>query len=131
MFEKKIFINDELIKEKGKRLIHNTNAKLPNCKCVQLSFNNRWLTRFKKRSGLRCYKSHGEKADADLGAARECLTALRSFLQQFNPKNVFNADEFGLYYKQAPTSTIAQGRLPGIQALFRTSTFLIDIRTKI
>ena len=74
--------------------------------------------------------SHREKLDADSGAAKEFSPALRSFLRQFNPKDVFNADEFELFYKQAATRTVTQARLLGRQVNKDRSTFLPCCDTK-
>ena len=64
---------------------------------------NEWLDRWKKRFGIVYKKSHGEKLDADIPAAKEWLsTALVDVFNRYQEQDIFNADETGLLWRAMP-----------------------------
>ena len=68
---------------------------------------------FKRRWGLKTFRSHGESGDCDDGAVQSALPSIRENLVKYSEKDIYNGDEFELNYKTAPTSTIAVEMLPG------------------
>ena len=53
-------------------------------------------------------KQHGEKQDADdFSAERWVMEALPDIIKDCEPRNVFNADETGLYWRAIPDGTLA------------------------
>ena len=80
---------------------------------THLTFSEEWFAAFKRRWGIRTYRSHGESGDCDDAAARSQLPDIISKLRDYSAKDTFNADEFGLSYKMVPTTTVAAERLPG------------------
>ena len=67
---------------------------------------NGWLSRWKSRHGIKFKKAHGEK-DADVDAADQWLsTVLAEILERYEPCNVYNADETGIYYRALPDGTL-------------------------
>ena len=63
-----------------------------------------WLSRWKGRYQIRCKHAHGEKASADFGAAEVWKsTKLPELLSEYNPCDIYNADETALYYRATPT----------------------------
>ncbi|XP_064410227.1 tigger transposable element-derived protein 4-like [Latimeria chalumnae] len=59
-----------------------------------------WLSRWKARHNIVQRKEYGEKQDADLPAAAEWKAeTLPSILDEFKPRDIFNADETGLFYR--------------------------------
>lgn len=68
-----------------------------------------WLERLKQRNSIKFFRLHGEKADADHNAAdlwkRDILP---KEMTGYEDKNIFNADETGLFYKALPTGTLAR-----------------------
>ena len=124
MHHRNIFLNDEVILEKANRIQTRLNDTLPLSQRTYLKFSRGWLARFKKRNRFRRYRSHGESADVDHAAAESELPLLRTLLAAFALKNQFNCDEFSLCYKQAPTTTIGPGRLPGHKKSKDRLTFL-------
>ena len=53
-----------------------------------------WLSRWKARQNISFKKCHGEKTDADQPAAADWLsTILPGILEEYEPKNIYNADE--------------------------------------
>ena len=72
-----------------------------------------WVDNFKKRHNLKTYNMHGEAASAplkDLDAMRENL---RQILKNYDPKDIFNCDETGLFWKMKPNHTISNGPVSG------------------
>ena len=59
------------------------------------------------------YRSHGEKNDADEVAVLKSIPEIRNKIKGYALNDTWNADEFGLFFKMAPTTTIGLGQLPG------------------
>lgn len=78
-----------------------------------LTFSNGWIQKFKKRNRFKMYRSHGVDGDADESAIQSELPNLKARLLQYAINDTWNADEFGLFYALAPTTTIGPGQLPG------------------
>ncbi len=106
MRDNEVFLQEETIKEKARRILHSQNELRFPSERIEIKFSNGWLCSIKSRNNLRCFKSHGEAADADCAPIAACLSTLRPTIEMYNPKDVFNADEFGLNFKRAPTTTI-------------------------
>jgi len=67
-----------------------------------------WLQRWKERNNIKFKKKHGEKQDADdFSAERWVMEALQDIIKDCEPRNVFNADETGLYWRAIPDGTLA------------------------
>ena len=90
-----------------------------------IHFTNGWLYDFKKRNHFKCFKSHGESGDADHAAATAELPQLRRIVAQHSANDVYNADEFGLYYSCAPNATIGPAPLCGRKKSKERVTFLV------
>ena len=70
--------------------------------------NNGWLHRFREKRGLRTKVISGESASVDLDVVHDWRkTALQEVLKEFSPRDVFNADETGLFYRCLPNRTTA------------------------
>lgn len=53
-------------------------------------------------------KQHGEKQDADyFSAGRWVVEVLPGIIKYYEPRNVFNADETGLYWRAIPDGTLS------------------------
>lgn len=62
-----------------------------------------WLCRWKTRNNITWKKEHGEKQAADIpGAEAWKKDFLKDLLRDYDPADVFNADETGLYYRGLP-----------------------------
>ncbi len=108
-----IIVSDELIREKGRRLLNNYNESVSNDVEVKLNFRNGCIARFKERNGFRRHKSHGEQADANQAAYYANLPFLREVLRTYSHHGVWNCDEFGLYYRMVPITTVRPRKLVG------------------
>ena len=68
---------------------------------------NGWITRWKAREGIAFKRAHGEKNDANSPAAEDWVTkVLPDILKDYAPKDIFNADETGIYFKALPDGTL-------------------------
>lgn len=65
--------------------------------------SGRWMSNVAKRNGLIVHKVSGEAADVDLEALKlwRELELYPSFMN-FEPDDVYNADEFALYWEALP-----------------------------
>ena len=110
---KRININGNLIVEKAKRIQIRMNEQVSVPKKPTLNFSAGWLGKFKSGWNQRVFKSHRESGDADLEAAVRELPLIKEKLRRYDPKDIFNADECGLFFKMAPDKTVSTERLPG------------------
>ena len=76
--------------------------------------SNGWLSRLKERLNINFKKFEGERAAADDVSANQWKTAvLPTLLQEYTPKDIYNADESGLYFRATPKGTFsAVGECP-------------------
>lgn len=65
-----------------------------------------WLFRWKKRYNIMIGKIHGESASSDTVAASDYIrSVLPDIIKNYDPQDIMNADESGLYYKALPSTT--------------------------
>ncbi|XP_072169422.1 tigger transposable element-derived protein 6-like [Diadema setosum] len=67
-----------------------------------------WLSRFKERHGIQQLRVCGESAGVDENVVdtwkKESLPAI---IAQYSPRDIFNADETGLFYRLTPDKSLA------------------------
>ncbi|PJF39294.1 MAG: hypothetical protein CUN54_09030, partial [Phototrophicales bacterium] len=62
--------------------------------------------RFKKRHNVVIKTARGDAANVNTDDVVECEhTTLAHIQSSYKPEDIFNADEFGLFYKMKPCST--------------------------
>ena len=125
MWDRKVFVFESLIKEKARRLLVSVNQNLTEEQRISLCFSNGWLDRFKKRNGFKSFMSHGESADAYEFAISQELPFKCQKASEYALNDIFNADEFGLFYQAAPIRTIGPARLDGRKVRKERLTFLV------
>ena len=103
-----IEFNERLIKEKGKEF-----AMLLGMQENEMQFSNGWIEKFKKRNQLRAYKLRGEAGSVSTKHLPEERRKLKEIISQFDPADVYNADETGLFFRMAPNQTLAKRRIAG------------------
>jgi hypothetical protein len=81
------------------------------------SYSKGWLLNWKKRSGLKCHKQHGEARSADAAGVERARRDLNKLLALYPPSRRYNYDEIGLFYKQQPIKTLARSAMPGRKML--------------
>jgi hypothetical protein len=71
------------------------------------SASNVWVRRFKDRHGLVFKKLAGASTEVSVESTDAWLESLPSLLGGFEPRNVYNADETGLFFNVLPDRTLA------------------------
>lgn len=66
-----------------------------------------WLDKFKKRHSIKFHKICSESAGVDQVISSEWKQKLMENISSYHPKNVFNADETGLFYKCVPDRALS------------------------
>jgi hypothetical protein len=94
-----ITIDGTKLKEKAKIIA----AKL-NTDCFSASSG--WLSRFKHRHGLVFKKLAGESDEVSVKSTNAWLESLPSLLEGYEPHDVYNADETGLFCNVLPERTL-------------------------
>ncbi|XP_049304027.1 tigger transposable element-derived protein 6-like [Bactrocera dorsalis] len=69
-----------------------------------------WMWRWQRRENIKFKKIQGEAADADTTAAENYRNdVLNTLIKDYEPGDIFNADENGLFYKALPSGTLCKG----------------------
>lgn len=69
--------------------------------------SNGWIDRFKNRHGL-CYRTvNGEAASVDTETVEAWKETVVSIIKDYEPRDIFNADEAGLFFKVQPSKTLS------------------------
>jgi hypothetical protein len=78
-------------------------------------WSNGWLDRFKKRYNIKEYKQHGEGASAEVNTplAIQQMNNLRLECSNYHPRDIFNMDETGLFWKLQPDRSLATKQTSG------------------
>lgn len=108
--QKRAPLSSALIRDKATRLYENFVDDEPlssNTYSKTFLPSKGWFERFKCRHSLHNLKVQGEAASADINAAREYPKQLLKIIEEggFQPEQVFNADETGLFWKKMPNRT--------------------------
>ena len=72
----------------------------------QLILSNGWLSRWKGRHGVFGVRLHGEAGDADQQGVARAQRELPGIIEKYQPEDVFNIDETGLFYRHAVSDLI-------------------------
>lgn len=107
-YQEKTSITDMIILEKAKKLFMDMNIQ-----DEELKFSNGWLTRFKKRHGISLRKLHGESASVETSELNVFRAQLSAIIDNYEPCDVFNMDETGLFYRMEPSKSLGTKSLKG------------------
>jgi hypothetical protein len=66
-----------------------------------------WVSRFKDQHGLVFKKLVGESAEVSVESTDAWLESLPSLLDSYEPRDIYNADETGLFFNVLPARTLA------------------------
>ncbi|GFT23281.1 uncharacterized protein TNCV_2015811 [Trichonephila clavipes] len=83
-----------LLKEKSKAFAKELG--------IESSANERWLTNFKKRNGIVFKKMCVESSSVDINVCSKWQNSLSDLIKEYEPRNIFNTDETGLFFKCLP-----------------------------
>ena len=70
--------------------------------------SNGWLESFCKHDNLDFYVKSGEKADVDVIVVEDWKEKLLTLLEGYNPCDIFNMDERGLFFCTTENKTLHQ-----------------------
>lgn len=79
----------------------------------EFSLSNGWLERFKARYGIKSYRRFGESGSVIMKNIENALPGIRSKLDQFQLKYIYNMDETGLFYRLEADHSLATKQLEG------------------
>lgn len=68
-----------------------------------MQFSKSWMERFKEKNNLRFQRVHGEAASVDTEAIEVHMPHIQRIVLTFQACDMWNADEFSLFYRQAPS----------------------------
>ncbi|CAE1165064.1 unnamed protein product [Acanthosepion pharaonis] len=92
-------VTDHVIRQKASQLAVNLE--------VDFEPSNGWLMRWKQADNVSFKKFHGESTSADHGSANEWVTnVLPQLFRGYDPKDVWNCDETGIFYKAMPSGSL-------------------------
>ena len=92
-------VTDHVIRQKASQLAVNLE--------VDFEPSNGWLMRWKQANNVSFKKFQGESTSADHGSANEWVTnVLPQLFRGYHPKDVWNGDETGLFYKAMPSGSL-------------------------
>uniref|UniRef100_A0A914W3G2 HTH CENPB-type domain-containing protein n=1 Tax=Plectus sambesii TaxID=2011161 RepID=A0A914W3G2_9BILA len=91
--------------------------------------NLSWIGRFKMRHGISSKVFHGEAGAVQPNSIADwCDTLLKRILESYKPKEIFNVDKLGLFWKLMPNRMLAFKNLKcsGGKKSKERLTFLLD-----
>jgi hypothetical protein len=112
MSDRELAITDEMLVE-----IANEIGKLTNVP-EGFKFSSGWLYNWKKQHGVRVdmgRRRHGEAAAADQAGVLLARESVRKVVEGYGEEKMYNQDESGLFWRQVPTRTLAQGKKAGLK----------------
>ncbi|XP_046680817.1 tigger transposable element-derived protein 4-like [Homalodisca vitripennis] len=96
--EKNITLGGPLIREKAEHFARSLGH-------IEFKASNGWLENFKKRHNIFFKKVCGESGAVDDDVVVDWKASLPDLIKDYDPKNVFNADETALFFKCLPDKT--------------------------
>lgn len=102
-FHRQVAIDGRIIKTKDNCQKQLYNERVSEAKCTTLKFYEGWLYAFKHRWGLGTFRCHGKSGSCENDADETHIPLTREKLRKYALKDTFNANEFGLNYRTAPT----------------------------
>lgn len=99
-------INDEMLLTKARQLGEQLGI-------TDFSYSRGYLHRFKSRRGIKRKLYEGEADSADMTAVQTGREDLQRVLQDYDPEDIFNLDETGLFYRLGPNYTLATTKVSG------------------
>lgn len=117
--------------------INGNILKAKACEIMKTRFHNEhfmasngWFRNFKSRKGLRMIKVCGEKNSNDLDAVQPFVLRFQERIRNMglHRKQIYNADESGLYYRLLPDRTyvsLDERNAPGLKTAKERITFML------
>ncbi|KAL2628930.1 hypothetical protein R1flu_013616 [Riccia fluitans] len=110
MHERNVTLMDALVINKVKEFYNSLIRQ----GMKEFKFSLGWLGSFKKRYSIRSYARHWEAASVEItGEVAVKIQALKELISQFDPDDVYNMDEIGLFFRLEPGRTLATKKMSG------------------
>ena len=107
--QEKVNMSGEMIQGKAKEFMQKMYGETNS----EFSFSSGWLERFKARYSIKSYRRFGESGSVNMEDIANALPEIRSKLDQFNLKDIYNMDETGLFYRLEADHSLATKQLEG------------------
>ena len=75
---------------------------------TDFGFSDGWLQNFKRNNNIRMQTAHGEAGDVDMVKHGPLFEDIARQLYKFEPADIYNCDETGLYLKVLSKRTLSQ-----------------------
>lgn len=93
----------------GKLLCEKANSIAEKAGHSEFQATDGWFSRWKARNGIVFTKLAGEAAEANVPAAKSFISdVLPELLRTYEPRNILNADETGIYFRALPSTTFIE-----------------------
>ena len=96
-------LTDDLLKEKARKFASQLNV-------TDFSASTGWVTRFKQRHGISCKLLSGESSGVDQERVNTGREKAKERIQDYQPKDIFNMDETGLFFRLLPDKTLSNSK---------------------
>ena len=106
MKAKKAIISNAILIAKGKEFAERLH-------CTEFSPSGGSLSQFKSRHGISLRTLHDEAASVDVSVVSAVRSTLKDVLSKYQPADIYNVDETGIFYRMPPIKSLAQGPLHG------------------
>ncbi len=113
MYERKVFISDELIQEKARRIQLLLNQHILQENQLHLKFSNGGLQKMKARNNFKCYRYHGESGNIDQNVICAELPILRKKNKNYSLRIFEMQMSLDFFYQMPTRDTITSARIPG------------------
>ncbi|CAH0713248.1 unnamed protein product, partial [Brenthis ino] len=94
----KLPISGPIICEKARKIAESLHI-------TDFNASNGWIDRFKNRNGIVYRQISGESETVAQQDVDTWMATLPELLQNYEPRDIFNADEFGLFFKLMPNKS--------------------------
>lgn len=98
-------LSDELLQMKANNFLETLHPGV--------SVSLAWVQKFKWRHNIKKRNPHGEAGSIDTAILAEERARLQELLDEYDPKDIYNFDETGLFYRMRPTHTLASKQVSG------------------
>ncbi|XP_022858482.1 CENP-B homolog protein 2-like [Olea europaea var. sylvestris] len=96
-------MSGEIIQRKAKEFLQKMYGETN----PEFSFSSGWLECFKARYGIKSYRRFSESGSVIMENIENALPRIRSKLDQFQLKDIYNMDEIGLFYRLEADHSLA------------------------
>jgi predicted DNA-binding protein YlxM (UPF0122 family) len=102
---KNIPISGPLIQEQARQIRQQLSGDADEFKA-----SNGWLEKFRIRHNIQYRAICGESASVDIATVDEWRNRLSSIIDKYDPNDVYNADETGLFFKALPNRSLVTAK---------------------